>query len=174
MDHLLEIKELAVKYETGRSAAYALNGVNLIINKGEAVGLVGESGAGKTTTALATLNLLLQPAGKRTGGEILFHGKSIFDMKEKELMEMRGNKISMIFQNPLTSLNPVFTVGEQIAMVLRKHQDLKKRSPSKPPESSLKQLEFRRYGLLTSRTNSVAVCVSGLALRRCLPVIRNC
>ncbi|MEG0269740.1 MAG: ABC transporter ATP-binding protein [Clostridia bacterium] len=124
MEHLLEIRDLSVKYETGRSIAYALNGVNLTIDKGEALGLVGESGAGKTTTALATLNLIPQPAGKLTGGEILFEGKNVFNMKQKELMDIRGNKISMIFQNPLTSLNPVFTVGEQIAMVLTKHQNM--------------------------------------------------
>lgn len=121
MQPLLEIKDLHVKYETGRAVAYALNGVNLTIGHGEALGLVGESGAGKTTTALSTLNLISQPAGKHTGGDVLFEGKSVFDMTPKELMSMRGSKIAMIFQNPLTSLNPVFTVGEQIGMVLRKH-----------------------------------------------------
>ena len=124
MENLLEIKDLSIKYETGRAVAYALNGVNLTIKKGEALGLVGESGAGKTSTALATLNLVPQPAGKITGGDILFEGKSVFKMSQKELMDMRGDKIAMIFQNPLTSLNPVFTVGEQISMVLRKHKKM--------------------------------------------------
>ena len=124
MEPLLSIKNLCVRYETGRAVAYALNGVNLSIQRGEALGLVGESGAGKTTTALATLNLIPQPAGRITDGEIYFEGKSVLSMKKKELMAMRGNKISMIFQNPLTSLNPVFTVGEQIGMVLRKHKNL--------------------------------------------------
>ena len=123
-EKLLEVKDLSVKFETGRAVAYALNGVNLTIHKGEAVGLVGESGAGKTTTALASLNLIPEPAGKVTGGDILFEGKSVFNMSKKELMDMRGDKISMIFQNPLTSLNPVFTVGEQISMVLRKHKNM--------------------------------------------------
>ena len=127
LDKLLEIKDLWVRYETGRSTAYALNGVNLSIDKGEALGLVGESGAGKTTTALATLNLIPQPAGKITKGDIIFDGKSVLKMKKKELMNMRGDKIAMIFQNPLTSLNPVFTVGEQIAMVLYKHKDMNKK-----------------------------------------------
>ncbi len=127
MQPLLEIKDLHVKYETGRAVAYALNGVNLSIARGEALGLVGESGAGKTTTALSTLNLISQPAGKHTGGDVLFEGKSVFSMTPKELMAMRGAKIAMIFQNPLTSLNPVFTVGEQIGMVLRKHRKLSRR-----------------------------------------------
>lgn len=127
MEKLLEVKDLSVKFETGRAVAYALNGVNLTIHKGEAVGLVGESGAGKTTTALAALNLIPEPAGKVTGGDIFFEGKSVFKMSKKELMDMRGDKISMIFQNPLTSLNPVFTVGEQISMVLRKHKNMREK-----------------------------------------------
>lgn len=121
MEELLKITGLRAEFKTERATIYALNGVDLSIQKGESLGLVGEAGAGKTTTALSILNLLPQPAGKFTGGSILFHGKPVFSMKEKELEAIRGNKISMIFQNPLTALNPVFTVGEQIAMVLRKH-----------------------------------------------------
>jgi peptide/nickel transport system ATP-binding protein len=96
----------------------------MTIGKGEAVGLVGETGAGKTTTALSILNLIPKPAGKVMGGEVYFEGKSVFAMKGKELQDMRGNKIAMIFQNPLTSLNPVFTIGEQIGMVLRRHKHM--------------------------------------------------
>lgn len=136
---LLEIKNLSIKYETGRSKAYAVNGVNLTIHSGEAIGLVGESGAGKTTTALATMNLIPEPAGKITGGDILFEGKSVFKIKRSEIQNLRGSKISMIFQNPLTSLNPVFTVGEQIAMVLRKHQKLNKK---KSRQEAMRLLEL--------------------------------
>ena len=121
MEELLKITDLHAEFKTERATVYALNGVNLTIHKGESLGLVGEAGAGKTTTALSILNLLPQPAGKFTSGDIFYHGKSVFSMKEKELENLRGNKISMIFQNPLTALNPVFTVGEQIAMVLRRH-----------------------------------------------------
>ncbi|MDR2938945.1 MAG: ABC transporter ATP-binding protein [Clostridiales bacterium] len=128
MEMMMEVKDLSIKYVTGRATAYALNGVNLSIAKGEALGLVGESGAGKTTTALAMLNLVPQPAGKITGGEIFFEGKSVLNMSTKELMDIRGDKISMIFQNPLTSLNPVFTVGEQIGMVLSKHRNMDKKT----------------------------------------------
>lgn len=131
MEELLTIKNLYAEYKTERAVIHALNGVNLAIGKGESVGLVGEAGAGKTTTALSVLNLLPQPVGKILDGDILFHGKSVFQMKEKELEHMRGNKISMIFQNPLTALNPVFTVGEQIAMVLRKHSGISNRAAMK-------------------------------------------
>lgn len=127
MEELLKITDLRAEFKTERATVYALNGVDLTIHKGESLGLVGEAGAGKTTTALSILNLLPQPAGKFTGGEILYHGKSVFSMKEKELEHLRGNKIAMIFQNPLTALNPVFTVGEQIAMVLRKHAGMSRK-----------------------------------------------
>ena len=121
MEELLKISDLSVEFKTERATVHALNGLNLTIYKGESLGLVGEAGAGKTTAALSILNLLPKPAGRFTGGNITYCGKSVFEMREKELENLRGNKISMIFQNPLTALNPVFTVGEQIAMVLRKH-----------------------------------------------------
>jgi len=156
MEKLVEIKDFSVKFETGRAVAYALNGVNLTINKGEALGLVGESGAGKTTTALGLLNLIPQPAGKVTGGDILYEGKSVFKMSQKELMDMRGDKIAMIFQNPLTSLNPVFTVGEQIGMVLRKHKNLSKKEAV---EEAGKLLEV--VGIASFRVNDFPHQFSG-------------
>ena len=121
-DILLEIKDLHVKYTTERSVCYALNGLNLIIHRGESMGLVGETGAGKTTTALSILNLLPVGVGEIIKGEILFNGTAISQMSQRDLRNLRGNRIAMIFQNPLTSLNPVFTIGEQISMVIRKHQ----------------------------------------------------
>ena len=127
---LVEIKDLKVMFKTERATTYALNGVNLSIAKGESLGLVGESGAGKTSTALSILNLLPTPAAKIYGGDVLYKGKSVFSMTEKELRKTRGDEISMIFQNPLTSLNPVFTVGEQIAMVLREHRGMKRKEAS--------------------------------------------
>ena len=120
MAPILEIKDLKVEFRTERAKVKAINGLNLKINSGESIGLVGETGAGKTTTALAILNLLADTAVR--SGEVYFHGKSVFSMKEKDLIDMRGKKVSMIFQNPLTALNPVFTVGEQIAMVLGAHE----------------------------------------------------
>ena len=156
MQPLLEIKNLEVQYETGTSKSYALNGINLHIEKGEALGLVGETGAGKTTTALSILNLLPKPAGKIVGGDILFEGKSVFKMSKKELMDLRGNKISMIFQNPLTSLNPVFTIGEQIALVLRKHEGLNNAQALKRAGELLEIVGIPAYRVSDFPTSSAA------------------
>ena len=124
MAQLLEIQNLSVEYRTGRSVAHALNNVSLGIESGEALGLVGETGAGKTTTALSILNILPRDVGRITHGDILFKGKSLLSLSDKEMNRIRGKNIAMIFQNPLSSLNPVFTIGEQIAVVLRKHRGL--------------------------------------------------
>ena len=124
MDELLRIENLAVEYQSERAVAKALNGINLTIGKGESLGLVGETGAGKTTIALSTLRLLPKRASRIVDGDIIYKHKSVFKMSKKELISFRGNDVSMIFQNPLTALNPVFTVGEQIAMVLRSHKGL--------------------------------------------------
>ncbi len=147
MEPLLEIKDLHVEYKTGRATARALNGINLTIGNGEALGLVGETGAGKTTIALSTLKLLPQDVGKVTKGSIRFNGQSILDMHEKELEGMRGNKISMIFQNPLSSLNPLFTVGEQISMVLRKHNSMSKKEAAKKAQELLEMVGIAKYRL---------------------------
>ena len=125
MEELLRIEDVYVKFKTERATVHALNGISLKIHKGESLGLVGETGAGKTTTALAILKLLADTADFQ--GNITYKGIDVYKMKEHELLDMRGGKISMIFQNPLTALNPVFSVGEQIAMVLRTHKGMNKR-----------------------------------------------
>lgn len=137
---LVEIKNLAVEFKTERAIVYALNGVNLKIERGESLGLVGEAGAGKTTTALGILNLMSKEAARVTSGDITYHGKSVFKMSSRELLDMRGGKVSMIFQNPLTSLNPVFTVGEQIAMLLRKHRNMRRREALKEAQDLLEMV----------------------------------
>ncbi|MDR0469561.1 MAG: ABC transporter ATP-binding protein [Peptococcaceae bacterium] len=124
-DALLRIDDLRVEFRTERAVVQALNGVDLVIHRGESLGLVGETGAGKTTTALSILNLLATDIAFRKGGFIEFDGRDVYKMSVAELKAMRGGKVSMIFQNPLTALNPVFTVGEQIALVLRLHQGTK-------------------------------------------------
>jgi len=127
MEEMIKITDLSVEYRTGGAVAKAINNLNLTIHKGEALGLVGESGAGKTSTALTMLNLLPKDVGFVTSGDITYYGKSLINMKEREISKIRGNKIAMVFQNPLTSLNPVFTVGHQIEIVLQKHKKLNKR-----------------------------------------------
>ena len=121
MEEILKISKLSVEYRSGDTVAKAVNGLNMTLYKGQAMGLVGASGAGKTTTALSVMGLLPDKIGYVTGGDIEYKGQSLLKMKEKELNTIRGGKISMVFANPLSSLNPVFTVGHQITMVLRQH-----------------------------------------------------
>ena len=123
-DVLLRITDYVVEFKTENGTKQAINHLNLTIHKGESLGLVGEAGAGKTITALGVLRLLPKHSAKIKSGIIEFHGEDMAKFSERRLREIRGDKISMIFQNPLTSLNPVFTVGEQIAMVLRKHKNI--------------------------------------------------
>ena len=128
-EKMLEIKNLFVEYHTMEGTVQALNGVHLTVDKGEALGLVGETGAGKTTTAVATLGLLPKRNSKiLKGSSIVYDGHELLDKKNQDYLEkIRGSKIAMVFQNPLTSLNPVFTIGEQIAMVFRQHQGMNKK-----------------------------------------------
>lgn len=118
---LLEIKNLEVIYRTDEETVMAVNKVNLKLEKKETLGLVGETGAGKTTTALSILRLLPDKIGKVTNGQIIFDGSNLLEMKEEDIREIRGQRISMIFQDPMSSLNPVITVGEQIEEVVRMH-----------------------------------------------------
>lgn len=118
---LLEIKNLSIEFRTFDGVVKAVNGMTFSVPKGKTIGLIGETGAGKTTTALSILGLVPSPPGVITEGEIFFEGKNITKISNKERRELRGSQISMIFQNPMTSLNPVYTVGKQIADVLRQH-----------------------------------------------------
>ena len=117
----LEVKDLHVHYITDTALVKAVNGISFSLDKGETLGLVGETGAGKTTTALALLRLVPNPPGKIVGGSILLEGEELLKYKESEMRKLRGNKIAMIFQDPMTSLNPVLPVGDQIAEVIKFH-----------------------------------------------------
>ena len=120
-DTLLEVKNLSVDYETDEATFYAVNDISFKLNEGETVGIVGETGAGKTTTALAIMRMLPARTGRITGGEILFKGEDLLKKPENEMRLVRGALISMIFQDPMTSLNPVMTVGKQIYESLEIH-----------------------------------------------------
>ena len=109
---LIEIKNLSVHFKTMDGDVKAVNDVSLSIERGETLGLVGETGAGKTTTALAILNLIQSPPGEISQGEILYNGENILDMSTAELQKLRGGEIAMIFQDPMTAVNPIFTVED--------------------------------------------------------------
>ncbi len=125
---LLEIIDLSVEFRTRRGAARVLDGVSLTLRPGETLGIVGESGSGKSMTALSILRLVPSPPGKVVGGRILLKGENILAADEARMRELRGNDIAMIFQEPMTSLNPVFTIGDQIAEALKLHRGMRGRA----------------------------------------------
>ncbi|MDR1732208.1 MAG: ABC transporter ATP-binding protein [Synergistaceae bacterium] len=120
----LEIQDLSVEYRTDEGTVHAVNGLDLAIESGRALGLVGETGAGKTTAALSVLRLIPEPPGRVTGGRIMLYGEDVFSKSEKEMDDLRGRQVSMIFQDPMTALNPVFTVEDQIAESIEIHENL--------------------------------------------------
>ena len=121
-EKLLQIEDLHIHYMSEGRKVCAVNGVSFEIGAGETIGLVGETGAGKTTMALAIMKLIQKPAGRYAGGRILFGGEDLITASENRMHSIRGNQIAMIFQDPMTSLNPVYTVGDQIAEVVALHQ----------------------------------------------------
>ena len=144
MENLLEIKNLSIEYDTDERANKAVNNLNLKIREGETLGFVGETGAGKTTTALGIMRLVPDPPGKIVSGEIYFEGENLLQKSEKEMRTIRGNKISMIFQDPMTSLNPIMTVGEQIQEVIELHQSLAKDELREKAEEMLETVGIRK------------------------------
>ncbi len=125
-EKLLEIKNLSVEYKSDESIVYAVNDINLELRPGETLGLVGETGAGKTTVAKSILGILPKAQAKVTSGEIIYKGENLLTIKEKEMQKIRGNEIAMIFQDPMTALNPVETVGFQIAEAIKQHNRISK------------------------------------------------
>ena len=126
-DKILDVKDLVVQFNTDRGVVTAVDGVSLEVFKGRTLGIVGESGSGKSVTALAIMRLIPHPPGIIKNGVVKFRGESLLDKEMVDMRKIRGNKISMIFQEPMTSLNPVFTIGNQIEEVLELHQsDLSK------------------------------------------------
>lgn len=126
MSNILEVKDLTVSFPAGGSFAQAVKNVSFTISAGETVGLVGESGSGKSVTSLSILKLITKP-GRVDSGEVLFKGQNLMALSERQLRSIRGNRVSMIFQEPMTSLNPVYTIGNQISEVLLVHTDISRR-----------------------------------------------
>ncbi|MCA1003472.1 ABC transporter ATP-binding protein [Bacillus thuringiensis] len=140
---VVELKDLQTHFQTEEGTVKAVNHVSFAVREGETVCVVGESGCGKSVTALSIMGLIAE-SGSVVGGDILYEGKSLLGMKEKELRSLRGNDIAMIFQEPMTSLNPVFTVGEQIVEILREHELLSKNEAYKKAIELIRKVGIAR------------------------------
>ena len=124
---LLAVRDLAVTFGSGDRTVHAVNGISYDLARGETLGVVGESGCGKSVSSLALMRLLPKPAARITSGEIIFDGEEILTLSEEAVREIRGNRMAMIFQDPMTSLNPVLSVERQLTEVLETHRKLKRR-----------------------------------------------
>jgi len=138
----LLVKNLKVSFSTSKKELMAVRGISYQLNQGEILALVGESGCGKTVSALSILRLIQEPPGKIVSGEILFAGKDLLKLKKKELQDRRGKDIAMIFQDPMTSLNPVLTIGEQIIETLLRHTSLSRKKAREKSFRLLEQVEI--------------------------------
>ncbi len=125
--HLLEVNDLKMYFHTQDGVVKAVNGVSYTLDRGETLGVVGESGSGKSVTSLTIMGLIDMPPGKVEGGDVLYRGKSLINMTEEEMEGVRGNDIAMIFQDPMTSLNPVYTIGRQLSEGMRLHKGMSKK-----------------------------------------------
>ena len=142
MEAILKIKGLKSYYYSGQNVIPAVDGVDLDIYPGEIVGIVGESGCGKSTVVRSLMGLLDPVSSKREGGQAIYLGKDLFQMKEKELCRIRGKEISMIFQNPLSALDPVYTIGDQIVEIIRIHEKISKKEAYEKAVFLLKQVKI--------------------------------
>lgn len=143
-DVLLEVKGLRTHFISDQGEVLAVDGIDLYIRKGEVLGVVGESGCGKSVTSLSVMRLVPDPPGKIVGGTLLFKGEDLLQVSEKRMRKIRGNEISMIFQEPMTSLNPVYTVGDQIAEAIRLHRGLSKKEAKQHAVTMLKKVGISR------------------------------
>jgi peptide/nickel transport system ATP-binding protein len=155
-ENTLEIRNLVIHYISDEEVVKAVNGVNITIKAGKTLGLVGETGAGKTTTALSILNLVPEPQGKILSGEVFLQGRNVLSMSERELEAMRGDKVAMIFQDPMTSLNPVHTVGHQIAESIEIHRKVSQQQAIKQAKEMLELV-----GIPGERSNEYPYQFSG-------------
>ncbi|OZM57208.1 peptide ABC transporter ATP-binding protein [Lottiidibacillus patelloidae] len=144
MTHLLNVRELRTSFFTDKGEIPAVDNVSFQINEREIVGIVGESGCGKSVTSLSIMGLIPQPPGKIVGGEIIYNGKDLIHSSENEMQKIRGNEISMIFQEPMTSLNPLFTIGEQLIEAILIHQDISKKEAATKAINIMKEVGLPR------------------------------
>lgn len=145
-DVVLELKDLHTHFFTDNGEVPAVDGVSLKLHKGEVVGIVGESGSGKSVTSLSVMQLIPKPPGKIVSGDILFKGKDLTNYSEKQMRKIRGNEIAMIFQEPMTSLDPLFTIGNQIVEGIRLHEKISKQDAKKRAVNMLELVGIPRAG----------------------------
>ena len=153
---LLEVRNLVVEYETDDATVHAVNGIDIDLNMEQTLGLVGETGAGKTTTAMTIMNLLPELTGRIRSGSVMLDDKDLLHMSDAELDELRGKDMAMIFQDPMTALNPVYTIGEQIAEALMLHGEADKETA---PQKAGEMLEL--VGIPASRKDDYPHQLSG-------------
>lgn len=153
---VVKVSDLVIHYETESEIVEAVNGISFEIKQGEALGLVGETGAGKTTAALGILRLVQTPPGRILEGSVEFEGQNLLELSEAQMRKIRGNRISMIFQDPMTALNPVITIGDQVAEVIHLHQNCNKVEAAK---RATKMLEM--VGIASERYNDYPHQFSG-------------
>jgi oligopeptide transport system ATP-binding protein len=158
MGVLLEVKDLQTYFSTRDGVVKAVDGISYDIKEGETVGIVGESGCGKSVSALSILRLIPDPPGKIVGGELIFDGKDLLKLKEKEMQQIRGNDITMVFQEPMTSLNPVLTIGRQVSEPIELHKGMDKNTAI---QESIKLLDSVQIPASESRIGSYPHQFSG-------------
>jgi peptide/nickel transport system ATP-binding protein len=154
---VLEIDGLKTHFFTAAVVVKAVDGVSYSVRKGETLGVVGESGCGKSVTALSILRLVADPPGRIVGGAIRFQGKNLLDLDQRSMENVRGNDISMIFQEPMTSLNPLFTVGHQISEAIAVHQGVGKREAMRMAVEMLRRVSIAHTAI---RIRSPAACAN--------------
>ena len=135
MAALLEVKGLKTQFFTQDGVVHAVNGISYKLNEGETLAIVGESGSGKSVGVMSLIRLIPQPPGKIVAGEVWFDGRDLLQMSDDEVRQVRGNRIAMIFQDPMTSLNPVLTIGQQIMEALQLHLGMDKHRPGSGPSN---------------------------------------
>ena len=157
-ENLLEVKDLKTYFYTDNGVVKSVDGVSFVVKKGQTLGIVGESGCGKSITSLSIMQLIESPPGKIVGGEILFEGEDLLKKSKNEMRKIRGSKIAMIFQEPMTSLNPVFTVGQQIMEALKIHTGMDKHQAK---EHAIEMLKLVRIPMPEKRFNEYPHQLSG-------------
>ena len=170
-ENLLEVKDLKTYFYTDNGVVKSVDGVSFVVKKGQTLGIVGESGCGKSITSLSIMQLIESPPGKIVGGEILFEGEDLLKKSKNEMRKIRGSKIAMIFQEPMTSLNPVFTVGQQIMEALKIHTGMDKHQAK---EHAIEMLKLVRIPMPEKRFNEYPHQLSGGMRQRVMIAIALC